>query len=238
MGRRAVCLANLRQSGVASSTYANDNKNLLPRRESFTYYIKNRSKLVNYGLLYGKYIGKDLNVFFCPAHMNAGDKVSTYRDYGPAKFANPPFGIIFGGYLYAPPAAEGYSPKNDPKHVYAPGGVHPEVAGGTWNPYMKDWLRTDPDHSARFGGAVGSATSYALYRFPGMPAIMSDQYIGGPVGGWMRNLHQNGFNVMYVDSHAKFVQNKGKPDLTRDASSGPGGAPQLFNVWEYFGRTY
>jgi len=252
--KRAACLSNLRQQGIGMNTYAMDHRNFFPIRTSFTYYIKYNSQLANYGLLYGKYVGKDINLFYCPGHMPAASGATNYQDYGPQRFANPPYGIIFGGYLYAAPVKEGFSPRNgSSKDVYTPAGVDPgkdsngnpnppgpdDVVGGIWNPFVREWLQTDPDHQPRWGGPKGTPQYYTNYRFPGMPALESDQYIkAGLVGGWMRNLHLNGMNVLYVDSHAKFVRNEGKPDLTKDATSGSGGAAQLYNVWEFFSRRY
>jgi hypothetical protein len=66
--------------------------------------------------------------------------------------------------------------------------------------------------------------------------LQTDQIIGGPDGGWVRNLHKNGLCALYSDLHAKFVQDDSKHTLMTDGTSGTGGAARLYNMWEYFGR--
>ena len=127
--KRAVCLSNEHQMGLGFGMYANDFRQYLPARDHFVYYIKgtrtiydssNKShtekcKPINYGMLYGKYVSKDLHIFYCPGNMVY---IYDHPDYGAWSFLDRHVDLTFGGYMYAVPMAEGRHPRHVQKWVY------------------------------------------------------------------------------------------------------------------------
>lgn len=245
MARRAVCLSNLHQQGLGMNAYGADNNSYLPVRGEFGYLLKrkvgNEYVAVNYGALYGKfiretppraplkvkksYVAKSVDIFTCPRLVAVASSKQNWQQYGTHTFLDLT-DYTFGGYMYAAPVAEGKYPRTGVKNVYSPKGFSGE---GIWNTNYLRWLTDVKGYNA---------ANAITYEPPSMQAIESDQIIGGPETGWVRSLHENGLNVLYSDFHAKFVKNDWQGTLSTDASSGPGGAVQLYTMWDYFNRNH
>ncbi|HSW47285.1 MAG TPA: prepilin-type N-terminal cleavage/methylation domain-containing protein [Phycisphaerae bacterium] len=222
-GRRAVCLSNLHQSGTGFSMYAADFKQYLPSREHFGYYIKGSKQgfttpqIINYGSLYGKYVGKDLHIFFCPANIEHG-----YDDpaYGAASFLRPASSITFGGYIWAIPLLPGNYPRESTKGVYPAEGLSPRYV--TW----ADGKPYDPRKRPLQALEADNVIAYAKYGGIGLGEF----------------IHKTGYNVLFTDYHAKWVADP-KRIIARIAggggpTSGSGGvgSDALFEAWEIFSR--
>jgi hypothetical protein len=187
---------------------------------------------INNGMLYGKYVAKDLNFFYCPS---IPDSLKMDPNYGMPSFfigGDSALYVTWGGYMYAAPVATRECPRADGKHVYPP-----EV----WHDYFIDtWLKQQKGYGDDYKDYV--------IRMPRMQALLSDEVIGGAGGQTLvRATHGNGLNVLYSDYHAKFVQNGptelksgGQPVQLFDLNptSGPGGALHLYAMWEYLTRRY
>jgi len=245
MSRRAVCLSQLHQQGLGMSTYAHDMKGFLPPRgtpkEDFAYVIeggiKNKPKeLTNYGLLYGKYVGEDINIFYCPS-LRATTNIFSDPDRGITSFGRIMPGVdphtTNGGYMWAAPVAPKSAPRNAGRDVYTPNGNNQpgapwHVAGGIWHANYYGWLVTP----VASGGKGYSDTTYMNYRLPGMPAVETEALV-------LQNsaiIHENGINALYSDFHAKYVVDERFKKMS--PSSGSGGKIDLFNVWEILSRRY
>ncbi|HOW69041.1 MAG TPA: prepilin-type N-terminal cleavage/methylation domain-containing protein [Phycisphaerae bacterium] len=233
MAKRSSCLAALHQIGLGLVGYASDHKARLPLRGTYGYNIAEHKSLhyesvpadqkyikepINYGMLYGKYVGKDLRLFYCP---------STPRGF----WSDPTYGIdsfflhndktsyvTWGGYMYAAPVDVGKCPRADSKKVYP---------SEVWHPYFVDYL------------AKTKGVDPATYQMPLMQALVADGVIGSSEGQTvMRACHGNGANALYGDYHAKFVQDVKGELRALTPSSGPNGGPALYRMWEFFTLHY
>ncbi len=253
LGKRAVCLSNLRQQGVGFNSYGQDHRNMLPTRQEFSYYIaaqlkKNTPKqTVNYGMLWGSfsstrrrsYVGKSVDVFYCPSMLSQSYYRDPYRGMPGFLILSPisDYDLTFGGYTYAAPMEPGHNPRNLGRDIYTPKGTEntnaPAAAirkGGTWHRYFYEWL-VQPASS---GGKGYNSTNYTDYQLPGMPALETEAMIGLPNGA--ATVHENGLNVLYSDFHARFVGDDKFKTMT--PTSGPGGKTALYNLWEELSRRY
>lgn len=253
LGKRAVCLSNLRQQGVGFNTYGTDHRGMLPTREEFSYYItaqlkKNTAKeTVNYGMLWGSlsssnrrsYVGKSVDVFYCPSMLSLGYYQDRIRGKPGFLIRTPisTYDLTFGGYTYAAPMEPGHNPRNLGKDMYTPKGTQngnaPPAAvrkGGTWHRYFYEWL-VQP---VADGGKGYDNTNYTHYRFPGIPALETEAMIGLPNGA--ATVHENGLNVLYSDYHARFVGDDKFKKIS--PTSGPGGKTALYNLWEELSRRH
>lgn len=250
LSRRAVCLSNLHQQGLGMNAYASENNSYLPMRGHYGYLIKQQIsdhewQTVNYGALYGRflietpppppqaplkskksYVGKNVDLFTCPRLVEIAKSKENWQQFGTHTFLERN-SLTFGGYMYAAPVAEGQHPRIGVKNIYSPKGIVDN--GGIWNDNYLIWL-------AREKGLSGADAMN--YNPPSVQALESDQIIGGPEMGWVRNLHENGLNVLYSDFHAKFVKDNAEGLLKTDATSGTGGAVQLYTMWDYFNRNH
>lgn len=232
--RRSACLSNLHQNGLGLHAYASDWRGSMPVRGHYGYTIKQDFKRVNYGLLFGKYVGTDTDVFNCPGYFAAVRENPNWEEYGIHTFfdddANPE-GITFGGYMYAAPVATDKSPTLAQQDPYRPKGR--EQDGGIWHENYHYWLST----TKGFSPSKDGPDSYMNYVPPVLQAVMVDQIIGLDGGGMIKNLHKDGLSALYQDMHAKFVKDDAKKTLSgKSPTSGRDGAEQLYNMWEYFGR--
>jgi len=236
MCKRAACLANLHQQGLGLTAYAQDSKGMLPIRGFYGYNIsehlylhdlkmdKNHPKAlikdpVNYGALYGKYIGTDLMFFYCPSIPK---RFHEDPDYGIPSFTlhnDPDRYVTWGGYMYAAPVEVGYCPRLEGKQIY-PSEIWHEF-------FIDEWVIGEKGYS--------DMKEYQK-RMPYMQALISGGVIGGDQEGMsaIRATHGDGTNVLYSDLHAKFV-NDATGKLGRlEPSSGRGGAKDLYTMWEAF----
>jgi prepilin-type N-terminal cleavage/methylation domain-containing protein len=233
--RRAVCLSNLHQSGIGFSLYSADFKQFFPAREAFGYYIKKvagppGAKVnvpINYGALYGKYVGKDLRVFYCP-----GNEQYSYGDpqYGAKSFFDTSVSLTFGGYIYAVPILP--DPPTYPRD--AGKGVYPREVG-------------------QLGVRSGLSPVYAAWADSKAPydprnrtvqALESDDVISNYGGlGMGEFIHKTGYNVLFSDFHAKWVADPKRIIARLNDGKGPTsgqggvGSTALFEAWDIFSRS-
>jgi prepilin-type N-terminal cleavage/methylation domain-containing protein len=234
MGKRAACLANLHQQGLAMTAYSQDHKGDLPIRGYFGYNISEHKYLhilgmsandpgarekrpVNYGALYGKYISTNLRFFYCPSTPK---RYHEDPDYGIPSFKESSTYVTWGGYMYAAPVETGKSPRTEGKQIYP---------ASVWHEYfIKSWVIEEKGYTQ---------SNYREYqrRMPYMQALVSDGLIGGDGGmSSMAASHQDGMNVLYSDFHSKFVNDSTGQLRRLSPSSGPGGAKDLYTIWETF----
>lgn len=230
-GRRAVCLSNLHQSGVGFSLYSADFRQFLPARDHFAYYIKGTRRTyhdrigqpdayhevgnrpINYGTLYGKYVGKDLWIFFCPANVH---HAYSDPDYGAASFFRTNPTITFGGYIYAIPMYPGRHPRDTTKGCYPSAGLSPLYV--TW----ADGKPYDPRTRTVQALLADDVIAYAKY--------------GGV--GCGEFIHRTGYNVLFTDYHAKWVADQKRViafiNNGKGPTSGAGGegTNPMFEAWE------
>ncbi len=246
VARRTACLASLQQQGVGHNAYSGDNKGRLPIHGHYGYVIsehkylhyswvpeseKFAKDLANYGRLYGRYVSRNLDIFYCSSLPR---KFTEDPDYGKPSFGVYGSGYVtWGGYMYAAPVASGLSPRTDTKRIYP---------SSIWSDYYSIiWLR--------YLGYAGDAALDYERTMPAMQALQIDGVIGGDDDGMplTRGMHGNGLNALYSDFHAKFVQDG--PTLLKEGgknlrllelkpSSGPDGATQLYAMWDYITRRY
>ena len=135
MSKRSVCLSNLHQQGLAFSSYARDHNDVLPYRGWKSYTIAetmhealgqgpgDQRVIANLALLYGKYVGKDWDVLYCPSTFHVSrDLPADYnsRAGGLITLRDPDITWTFGGYNYAVPLLpRGHCPRLGRKHIYA-----------------------------------------------------------------------------------------------------------------------
>jgi prepilin-type N-terminal cleavage/methylation domain-containing protein len=253
MGRRAVCINQLHQMGLALVAYSSANKQALPWRGRWGYYIKGDNPArpsndpgppvrMNYGLLFGKYLGNNWKVFYCPLFTEIAQRDDTWQEFGWETFLDPAVPLTFGGYMYAAPVQESvydsvaetgkyFSPTLSNPDPYRPKGTQKD--GGIWNENYKYWLTRVKGYSDT---TPGSPKHYMSYKPPVLQALMCDAIISGGPGGFTKNLHKDGISALYSDMHAKFVQDDAQRTLTKAVpSSGQNGAKVLYPMWEYLG---
>lgn len=243
-GRRSVCLSNLHQQGVAMVPYMQDHKGLLPQRGSFSYYVaenpawhmfsayvaeKDRGFKVpiNNGKLYGRYSGKNLSLFYCPS-LYSGYAMSP--DYGIHTFLDKNVRLTFGGYGYAAPVRQSVKGKVP---TPSPGsGVKGPYPQEIWDDMYLSWVE-----DVRLGLRYKPANPN--WNPPRVQALMSDCLVGDG-----KLLHKGGVSALFSDMHAKFVKDrimgqdpvtKGKSEFiaSRPMTSGPGGSPNYYDVWNF-----
>lgn len=244
ISRRTVCVANLHQQGLGMMPYAQDNKGLLPQRGSFSYYIAERIEWhlpqvtvapkdlgkkvpVNNGMLFGRYVGKDLKIFYCPSVF---ERYGGDPDYGVRGFLDPAVRLTFGGYCYAVPVRQtsvGLDPTPSPQTGIK--GPYPEKV---WDPMFVSWVE-----DKRLG--LRDTPANPNWKPRNMQPLLVDCLVGEG-----KLLHKGGVSALYSDMHAKFVQDmfmtrdqvtKGKVPFIagRSITSGPGGSPNFYDAWNF-----
>lgn len=249
--RQAVCLSNLKQQGIGFGTYSADSKARLPWVGRFryslaegAYYIPGQGGddwlKVNNGVLYPRYIGREVEVFYCPSNKDSNkdgprgmSQFLNRHQYPKAgdpgyvdshDFANAPI----GAYGYALPAVAGKFP------LYAGSKMYPKdvMEGGPYYEYMNDPTELTPQEAADFLGPFPQP----LRGKHAVHALLTDAYFGGYMG-----YHVSGFNVLFGDLHARRIFVK------REVVQGVGGGSKYvagelasrgrpFMVWDYFSR--
>ncbi|MEP0844454.1 MAG: prepilin-type N-terminal cleavage/methylation domain-containing protein [Phycisphaerae bacterium] len=250
VSRRTVCLSNLHQMGVGMVPYAQDHKGLLPQKGSFSYYIAEYTRWhqtlntiadkdldskvpINYGMLYGKYTGKDLNLFYCP---NVYEGHANHPQYGAHTFLDRTVKLTFGGYSYAAPVTQAVQPGKTaiPSPRYDAKGPYPE---DIWDEVYRSWVS-----DKRLG--LRDTPQNMNWRPRRHQALMSDILVGEG-----KTRHMGGVSSLFSDFHAKFVKDaheswdqvtKGQvPYIAgRGITSGAGGLPAYYDVWNYLSVRY
>ncbi|UCD29492.1 MAG: prepilin-type N-terminal cleavage/methylation domain-containing protein [Planctomycetota bacterium] len=216
---RAACASNLRQQGIAMSSYSTEHKGLLPYRGWKSYTIaesrwealglqnpREDKVLCNIGLLHGKYLGKEWDLLYCPSTIKQVRDIAPNYDAqcgGLSTVFDKRITWTFGGYNYAIPLANrGTSPNYHDKSLYPR-----DQLARDWKEYIRN--KTD-------------GQSEILY---GLQALVTDFGIGG-----LRFVHRNGLNVLYSDLHGRFVQTK---DLYATS-----GSVSSFELWYYLSKKH
>jgi prepilin-type N-terminal cleavage/methylation domain-containing protein len=250
--RRSACLSNERQFANGLSAYAAEFRQHLPWvGESTKYMMQRRRWLVaryvhryvynaipkseyapcNLGPLYGRYLGTDLKIFFCPS-----DQGTWFNDpdHGAARFHDPDPGdpSVYQGYEYAVFGAAGAFPRNDTRRCYPDNDWVYDVRLGKMTPlfYREDphpkphdpvhawtWLTKRRAVDPYFG-------RYALH------ALVSDVYREGRV----TDVHKTGYNILYSDLHAKWFADPKRE--TVPGSFGDIDDAERFDAWDAFSR--
>ncbi len=227
-GRRAVCLSNLHQLGVAMSLYATDFKQLLPtiarqhdsdaNRTAFKYYVKEDHRPVNVGLLFGRfdgtkntpartpYAGSAIKLMYCPSYPMAsvGDFFIGGNNYGGNGFFSSTWSATVMSYIYAVPMRGSRD---------VPGGArNPRATGRDSYPDLDDkgadggWLLHDPPYR-NWLAKKRTVKNNPRYGIRNVYALLTDDFIsnqGGPGIGLFT--HKTGYNVLFTDFHAKWVR--------------------------------
>jgi prepilin-type N-terminal cleavage/methylation domain-containing protein len=257
--RRGVCLSNLHQCAVGFSAYGADHKHVLPVRGGFTYNIREPKgwhfsgsyaqptdyrEPVNHGALYGKYSGKEGYFFYCPSSTQFMYDDPMYGWIGwPVTSANDPFWtrpdgskgspITWGGYTYAGATDAGCFPMEGAKRVPVP---NPSL-----QIYEPNWLdfegcSQDKDLGRKSGAFYREwvKTQVLQRKNPYVGkyhALMSDNLVSATPH------HKTGYNVLYLDYHAKWVGDPTGYLTSLPKTSGPGGRlGGMYPAWNYFAK--
>jgi len=254
--RKGVCLSNLHQCGVGFSQYAVDYKYVLPIRGGYTYDLrepkdyflrapyntpKTPREPVNYGALYGKYCGKEGLFYYCPSgtqytYTNQSNGWVTYLAASPGDPYYPRAGVTWGGYSYAATVDAGCFPLEgarrvpvpnpnlliyEPNWMYYEGSTNDKDLGPSQMNY-RSWVQTqmlNPKNKPYIG----------KYH-----ALMSDILVQTTPN----HAYPPGYNVLYLDYHAKFVSDPDGYVVSLPKSSGPNGRKGLYAAFNYFAKRY
>ena len=254
--RKGVCLSNLHQCGVGFSQYAVDYKYVLPIRGGYTYDLrepkdyflrapyntpKTPREPVNYGALYGKYCGKEGLFYYCPSgtqytYTNQSNGWVTYLAASPGDPYYPTAGVTWGGYSYAATVDAGCFPLEgarrvpvpnpnlliyEPNWMYYEGSTNDKDLGPSQMNY-RSWVQTqmlNPKNKPYIG----------KYH-----ALMSDILVQTTPN----HAYPPGYNVLYLDYHAKFVSDPDGYVVSLPKSSGPNGRKGLYAAFNYFAKRY
>jgi hypothetical protein len=259
-GKRTVCLANLHHCGLGFATYGVEHKGILPMRGGYNYNIKEAEVYhlkraaardinvpVNYGLLYGKYCGKEGVFYYCPG--NVQQDYASQSNGWVTFFANTPSdpyypysGVTWGGYGYAAPVLPGNSPLEDPVIGGDPNKMdpnQPDTVPGTWRQVSQRYAVSDDVPWRSYGRWLAGQVSQGKNPYRGkLQALMTDQLIGG----YFSHLDGAGQNVLFTDYHAKWVNDP--TGYIKALSKNPGinsgviGQPGLYAAWNFLSKKY
>lgn len=258
--RQAVCLSNLKQQGSGFSAYSSDHRGALPRAGQFRYslmegryYTEGRGNADwvtrNAGMLYPKYIGRSLDLFYCPSNKEADanlplrgksaflQRYTAWKSGSPGYVTAHDFGNSpIGAYAYALPAVGGSSPRDAGSKMYPTECmVRPDEKGAPlyspFHSYMTDETELSADEARKFLGPFPREKrgQHAIH------ALLTDAYFGGYQG-----YHLNGFNVLFGDMHVKRVADprgviiKGVGGGSKYTPGDLAGSGKPFMVWDYF----
>ncbi len=259
--RRANCLSNLHQQGVAFNAYSADHKQVLPVRGGFAYDLREpaayiwpqvkglKRVFVNSGALWGKYAGRDLQFYYCPSNITFAYE-RPHNSASEFLIDDESVGVTNGSYMYAVPVPPSFFPRDDGRGwlTSAKRNVNCVVFPPTYDPVADDWKGGnrvgDPYMKMRtYSSDLKSMRAWGMPAYYGrVQALVVDTLIGAPS-------HKEGYAVLFQDYHAKFVNdpmdfrnvsynNQRKPAgqplirwLAGFSSSGEGGAPWLCAAW-------
>ena len=251
--RRAVCLSNLHQCGVGFSQYAVDYKYVLPMRGGYTYDIReqknyhlkasysspNTREPVNYGALYGKYCGKEGLFYYCPSgtQYTYSNQTNGWKTFLATSTSDPNYpiqGVTFGGYTYAATVDAGCFPLEGARRVPVP---NPNLL--IYEPNWQQYEGATDDKD--LGPSQMNYRSWVQTQMLGKNkpyigkyhALMSDILVGT-----QNHVNPGGYNVLYLDYHAKFVSDPDGYVASLPKSSGPSGRKGLYAAFNYFAKRY
>ena len=219
--RRTVYSSQLAQIGLGLQMYAQDSKDLFPIRGGNNYAIRvggtgrNPANRVNVGKLYGKYVGKDAIIFYCPSFRAPGPGGTLYgindRTWGLPTFLMdpPPTGLTEMAYCYAWPVAVGASPRDAGSKMY-------KLQDSDLAPSYLAW-RDRPSPLLRRASDPLKVGEYNLH------AVLADEIVETsatmPIG-MGHFTHRTGYNVLYSDYHADWVPDPKEYIAKADINSG------------------
>lgn len=260
-GKRTVCQSNLHHCGLGFAMYAIDHKGILPMRGGYNYNIKETKAYhltlppgdaeravrvpVNYGLLYGKYCGKEGVFYFCPG--NVQQDYASQSNGWVTFFANttsdpyyPYASVTWGGYCYAAPVLPGNSPLEDPVIGGSPNRMdpsQPDAVPGAWRQVSQPNAVSFDVPWQSYGRWLVTQASQGKNPYLGkLQALMTDELIGG----YFSHLDGAGQNVLFTDYHAKWVNDP--TGHIKALSKSPGinsgliGQPGLYAAWNFLSR--
>lgn len=263
-GSRAVCLARLHQNGIGFSVYAREHKNFLPMRGAYAYTIKepedwalernlikqnNQRIRVNYGILYGKYCGGEGQFFYCPSNIkyNYTAIPNGWISFKATYPSDPDYtAITWGGYTYGATVEMASYPiegevariktANNNLRIY-------------WSKYKEDPRGNFDDSTLGYiprapMTARVTPENWALSQYVNPPnnnpanrpyhsrwyALMSDILTADYPA------HKTGYNVMYSDYHAKFVQDLDGYLKSLYKTSGATGTNGQYACYSFFAK--
>lgn len=261
--QRALCASQMHQQALGFSAYSAEHKQVLPIRGAFSYNIrepanwlwpgasKTERPVVSVGSLYGKYSGKDLHFFYCPADIN-----TTYEKWYQTFMAGT--ATTPGSYAYAVPVPPSWYPRDDGKGWLSPPKEETNCVrdprttknGNWWGDNMSD-TKGDPYMGTRsYSTSIRNMkTVNRINPFYGkVQALVTDYIIGATTS---TPSHKIGYNVMFQDYHAKFVVDSPDPTALFDGktstkgvvqslggSSGKGGSSPLCKSWNVLSRKH
>ncbi len=210
---RAACAAQLHQVMFGVFSYANDNKGDGPMRGWFTYTVAERPRealgwggqpsrlldpqgtlgtnghlLVNLGMLWPRWIGREHKALYCPSQNNIRDNPGSGW---PAAFKSwQQYYWVYAGYNYCAVLAR----RGDPTDKDVPGkspkfrSVNP-LPSQVWASGFDSWVKN-----------VWMPRNNSAFKMPLTPVLVSDTFIGG-----FTPPHSNGksVNVAYSDGHVR-----------------------------------
>ncbi len=248
--QRAVCSAHMHGTASAMFTYANDNKGSAPHRGYFTYTVaepprealgpgaqpsleldpkrtlgNKGHRLVNLGLLWPKYVGREHKVLYCSAFNDVRDATWTYGggsgNGGGWKAAFVSWEDcywVWGAYNYGHilRGKETVGGKNLWPRSPSFKGTNP-YPQEVWSDNFKDWI----------ANVWQPANPGAQFRMPSNAVLVTDPWIGG-----FKPRHGNGklVQVSYTDGHVRSHW------IDRAVTSGGGGYTQVERWWYFTQR--
>ncbi|MDC0936143.1 DUF1559 domain-containing protein [Pirellulales bacterium] len=215
--RRTVCKSQLAQIGIGLKMYAQDSRDFLPVRGSANYAIRNGgpgrnpANRVNVGMLYGKYVGKDAIIFYCPSSRAPGPGGFLYgindTMWGlPTFLIDPaPTALTEMSYSYAWPVA---TPRDEDGDGIYELEFSPRDAGA------KMYKLPDSDLAPAYLGWRDQPSPFLRSIHPGevgaynLHAELSDDIVETsealPIG-LGHFTHRTGYNVLNNDYHVQWV---------------------------------
>jgi prepilin-type processing-associated H-X9-DG protein len=197
-GRQTACLSNMRQIGIATMSYVQENRDFLPYGYSYTW--PGQQFLYWWQDLCRPYIGSEF-VYSCPSARPHGN----WTTLRPANMPNP----LIKDYLCN--SQRGAYPGADPKWVNANG------------PFIDNWqnpsrLISDvQDPVGTIAICDGYTNVFEIWRLEQVDAWFNAGFGPAYVGdvpepkrkteGHISKRHLGGFTTTYCDGHAQFLKN-------------------------------
>jgi prepilin-type N-terminal cleavage/methylation domain-containing protein/prepilin-type processing-associated H-X9-DG protein len=224
---KVKCLSNMKQIGLAYLMYAQDNKGSLPC--FFKYWAPGgRPPFFGASSTYGPFVGSvyDANGTSLGGNVNAAN---AYICDGQRLLLKKPYGLAGVAYLkttecFFCPSDTARRPFIDPATGWGPQLLTNLGGGGNSMSYF-EWYRPVIDYrNSASGAAMGRTVTNGHLKVPNpaKKAIMADQ---GLIPNSLSNppddptlastypfFHKKGYNVLYVDGHAKWVD-KGEVEV-------------------------
>jgi prepilin-type processing-associated H-X9-DG protein len=193
--KKVSCASNLRQVGLATRMYANDNKGWLPPRYGYTYGYPSGPNAFRPAVSMGAYEGSDaLSLLFTPEAYGQGNQAylpSADVLFCPSDDVYRPYRTNDGRGLADPPGSP-YPGLISYYYLFCPADGFPQPAIYHWSDVP----------CYRYGQKSPQGASSA------QTAMLCDQGLIFPnPGDPLSNVwyHKNGWNVLYMDGHVKFV---------------------------------